>query len=271
MRLTRLILAILPLVACTTTGCAAFAKRPPSPATLVLAAELERTTPTPPGERYFALVYGSQSTPKVPKYTHTWATVVRTSAATETSPGTILEHHTISWMPATLDIQTKRFAIEPGVNLGLVESLDVMFGFGERVSVWGPYEIRAGLYQKGVIQKTFMESGQMGYQCIDTIGEAASTGLGCNCVHALSDADARAGRAQYPLTKYGESASERIVGQLHLADVVQNPGATHDWILQDLGINHYPIVRRTYTTRPLEELIERIYSRIVVQAARVNE
>ena len=270
MRLARLILAVLPLVVGSTTGCAAFAKRPPSPATNVRVTELERLTPAPPGERYFIIVYGSQSTPKEPKYTHTWMTIVRTGAATEASPGTILEHHTISWMPETLDIRTKNFAIEPGVNLGWKKSLDVMFGLGERVSVWGPFEIRPGVYQKGVMQKNFMESGLMGYQCIDTIGEAARTGLGCNCVHAITDADARVGRAQYLLTRYGESASERIVEHLHMADLVLAPGVTHDWIIQDLGIEQYPIVRRPYIRRPVKELIDRIYTLVVIQGARVN-
>ena len=49
-------------------------------------------------------------------------------------------------------------------------------GYGERVSLWGPYEIPPGLYRKLLSQKEFIESGAVGYQCIDTIGEAGLDG-----------------------------------------------------------------------------------------------
>jgi len=243
-KLLRPTLALLPLLVGGVTGCAGRAVRPPSPATSVTATEME-STPAPAGERYFMIVYGSQSKPKVPKFTHTWATVVRTNGC----PGTVLDHHTISWMPATLDIHPYRFRVEPGANLGMKESLDVRFGFKERISIWGPYEIRVGIYRKFLMQKEFLESGQVGYQCIDTIGEAARTGGGSDCYHALTDSDAKFDRGHYPLSRYGEDASESIVEQLQTRQALYEPWIAHDWLLPALGIDQYPVIRRTYRGR----------------------
>ena len=68
----------------------------------------------PQGERFYIIVFGSQSTPRRPKYTHTWATVVRVTGAD--SPGEpAVEEHTISWMPATLNIRPLARIPETGV------------------------------------------------------------------------------------------------------------------------------------------------------------
>ena len=47
------------------TGCAANAVRPPSPAQNMNIQEL-LAMPAPPNERYYVMIFGSQSTPKVP-------------------------------------------------------------------------------------------------------------------------------------------------------------------------------------------------------------
>ena len=80
-------------------------------------------------------------------------------------------------MPATLDIRPLSLHIEPGVNLELHETLRYALDTGEHIAQWGPYECRPELYYRTVVQKDFLESGAMGYQCIDTIGEAGRTGL----------------------------------------------------------------------------------------------
>src|SRR5262249_1889725 len=84
-------------------GCSTFAKQTRPPAKHIAARQPAATT-APPGERYFVLIWGSQSTPKQPKYTHTWATVVKVTGC-DGSNAQILEEQTISWMPATLDIR----------------------------------------------------------------------------------------------------------------------------------------------------------------------
>jgi hypothetical protein len=225
-------------------GCAYFAKTPDTPARHVHFQDLNQ--PGPPGERYYLLVFGAQTTPKLPRYTHTWVTVVRVGQPCPGRPPAV-EPHSISWMPATLDIQPWRFTIEPGVNLGLDTSVRMALDKGERVSLWGPFEIPPGLYRKALIQKGFMESGVVGYQCIDTVGEAGRTGTGSNCIHAISDADSMFGRQAYPLAYFGDAASLQILRQLVMRGAVPDPEMTHDWLIPALGLDRYPITRREYT------------------------
>jgi hypothetical protein len=224
-------------------GCAAGAVRPPTPAANVTLEELEQT-PGPPNERYYLLVFGSQSQPLRPKYTHSWTTFVR---VTESGNGAMpaVEASTISWMPATLDIHPLRFKVEPGVDLDLCTSVREMLKNDERVSLWGPYEIRRGLYLKLRMQKEFMDGGSVGYQAIDTVGEARR-GYGCDCIHAITDCDARFDRQEYPLSRFGERASEYMVRQVMERGAVIDPCVTHDWLLGPLGIADCPIVKRSY-------------------------
>jgi hypothetical protein len=240
-------IALSVLLAMCLSGCAALAVKPPTPADDLKAEELERE-PAPPNERYYLLIFGSQSEPKRAKYTHTWATAVRVA---DCGPGQqpIVEAHTISWMPATLDIHPARLRVEPGTNLELCTTIREMLCNDERISLWGPYELRTGLYRKFLIQKAFMESGQIGYQCIDTVGEAARKGNGSDCIHAITDCDTQFDRGGYPLRRFGDRASEHIVHQVWTRGGFIDPCTTHDWLLGPLGIADCPIERRTYDRR----------------------
>jgi len=113
--------------------------------------------------------------------------------------------------------------------------------------MWGPYEVWHGGYRRFMTQRAFLESGQIGYQCIDSVGEAARLGNGCNCIHAITDMDPLFGRLEYPLGKFGQAASERIVKQIMERPVVIDPPRTHDWLIPALGLDRYTIVRRNYT------------------------
>jgi hypothetical protein len=225
-------------------GCAATAVRPPSPAT-ALRAEESLATPPPPNERYYLLLFGSQSSPKVARYTHSWGTVVKAVCVPgQAEPA--LEVHTISWMPATLDIHPLRFRVEPGVNLTLDRTIEYVLASNERVSMWGPYEVWHGLYQRFVTQESFLVSGQIGYQCIDSIGEAARRGNGSDCIHAMTDIDPVFDRQEYPLSRFGESGTQHVVRQILTRPLVINPPCTHDWLIGRLGLDRCPIVRRCY-------------------------
>ena len=59
---------------CAVSGCATFAKKPPTPADDMIPRQAAAIAASP-GQRYFLLVFGSQSTPKQAKYTHSWVTV----------------------------------------------------------------------------------------------------------------------------------------------------------------------------------------------------
>jgi hypothetical protein len=202
--------------------------------------------PGPPGERYYLLVFGAQTTPKLPRYTHTWVTFVRVPAPCPGRPPAV-EPHSISWMPATLAIRPWQFTIEPGVNLDLDASVRMALGKGERVSLWGPFAVEPGLYRKLLIQNGFVENGAVGYQCIDTVGEAGRTGTGSNCIHAISDADSMFRRQAYPLAYFGDAASLHILRLLAARGAVPDPDTTHDWLIPALGLDRYPITRRAYT------------------------
>lgn len=229
--------ALLPMVL---SGCAALATQPPTPAKYLDVSGLSEPRPC---DRYYLLIFSSENTLKQPRFTHTWATAVHVRNLGPNQPP-ILEQHTISWMPATLDIKPLRTTIEPGINLNLNDSITrVALANGERIEMWGPYECRPRLYTRFLVQKQFMESGQMGYQCVDDIGEAARTGHGCNCIHAITDMDPAHGRRQYPLTRYGFAAGREIVRRLNELDAFIEPARTHDFLIPALGLQSYPILR----------------------------
>lgn len=106
------------------------AVRPPTPAASLNRAALDDAAP---GERFYSLVFASQSVPRRPAASHTWTTVVRAVECPGQTPA--LEVHTISWLPATLAIRPLRLGVEPGANLGLHETLLYAIANRERVSV----------------------------------------------------------------------------------------------------------------------------------------
>jgi hypothetical protein len=244
-------------------GCASFAKKPPTPADNISARESMSMT-APPGERYFVLIFGSQSSPKKPKYTHTWSTVVKVTGCAGPGAPTV-EEQTISWMPASLDIKPLARRPETGANLALHFTIEEMLRHDERVSVWGPYEVGPGFHYRFGVQKGFLESGAIGYQCIDSIGEAARCGNGCDCIHAVTDMDPQYARNRYPLSYFGDSASLHVVRQIQTRPVIICPSADHGWLLPLLGLDKYPIVRQTYTGQTVPktpENVERYLARV---------
>jgi hypothetical protein len=125
-------------------------------------------------------------------------------------------------------------------------TLRTVLNNGEHVALWGPFETWHGIYQRFVTQQAFLESGVIGYQCTDEIGEAARTGTGCDCFHAISDMDPQFDRRRYPLISYGYPASANIVRQIAERPILIHPGQTHDWLIPVLGLDHYPIIHRQY-------------------------
>ena len=100
-------------------------------------------------------------------------------------------------------------------------------------------------YRRFLIQREFLEtSGLVGYQCIDTVGEAGREGNGCDCIHAITDLDPRYDRARYPLIFYGQPASRRLVHEAARRQAFIDPWTTHDWLIPAVGLDQYPIDRR---------------------------
>ena len=255
MKLKTLLVAVLVGVAATGVAGAGILKRggvrPPSPAISLSAEDLLAMKP-PENERYYMMLFASQSTPKKPRYTHVWATVVK--VAEQPDKKFVVEPHTISWMPASLFIKPLRLRVEQGVNLELHFTIQEMYRNGERISMWGPFETWHGFYHRFLTQKQFMDSGAIGYQCVDTIGEAHRTGNGCDCIHAVTDMDPQFGRKQaYALkSNYGEAAGWNIIGKIMNRPVLIKPEIVHDWIPTALDMDKYPIIRRQYSGTMVE-------------------
>ena len=214
-------------------GCqSSLLKRPPTPAAALTREQLE-AEPVPEGERYYVLLFGSESVPKRAVLTHTWATVVR--VAPPGTAGSLVEAHTISWMPRTLAIRPFRFSVEPGVNLDLAATMRLVTGLGERVTLYGPYEVPVRVYRRLLVQKAFMEGGTVGYQGFDLIGEAGRRGNGSNCIHAVTDVDPELGRSGYLLSGNGSRAGDFIRDRMTRRGIIGDPAAAHDWLLPTLG------------------------------------
>src|SRR5438132_14189424 len=90
---------------------------------------------------YFVIVYGAESDPRRPKFSHSWATFVRVGPNG-------CEPVTLSWMPAEIEIHPNRFWSEPGVNLDLPTSFQVALEHCENVDAWGPYRIECELFAR---------------------------------------------------------------------------------------------------------------------------
>ncbi len=223
-----------------TSGCALFAHRPPTPAKDL---DISRVRAPQPGEHFYATLFGSESVPKIPHLTHSFGTVIRVVDQRAGEPP-LIESHTISWLPASLKVDIWRLEPEKGANLDLHETLKFVLASGERVSQWGPYECRPELYYRFLVQKEFLESGRVGYQANDELGEAARKADGCDCIHALTDMDPRFARGHYPLIRIGDTATEFIVDECRRHELFIGPGETHPWLNAYLGLDSYTIVHR---------------------------
>jgi hypothetical protein len=105
--------------------------------------------------------------------------------------------------------------------------------------------MHGGAYKKFLMQKAFLESGQVGYQCIDDLGESARKGTGRNCIHALTDMDPLFDRRISTIFRFGNAASESIAQQLAERGALANSCQTHEWIIPLLGLDRYALIRRS--------------------------
>ncbi|MCI0699610.1 MAG: hypothetical protein L0241_00795 [Planctomycetia bacterium] len=237
-------------------GCSLTAKKVPTPAAKLTADDLDRI-PKPPDERYFLLLWGSDDATGRPAYVHTWATLIRIRTSDVGQCGTVtpgcidsaLDVHTISWLPTKIEIDQLNFRVEPGANFELHASIKNSLDTNQRIAMWGPYEVWHGFAHRFLIHKAYLDSGEVGYQCIDNIGESARLGNGCDCIHAVTDMDPIYRRTRYPLLFYGRPATANVVRRLMLSPIFIDPPTTHDWLIPRLGLSEYPIDRRTYRGR----------------------
>lgn len=251
--------ALVLLAACLASGCALTAKKVPTPAAQLTTEELAQL-PRPADERFFVVLFGSQNLLRQPQYTHTSVALVRVRASDvgacgSAVPGQIdpaLDVQMISWLPVKGTIDALSREVEPGRNYGLHETMKFAYDTNQSVAVWGPYEVWHGFAYRFLVQKQFLDTGVVGYQCIDTWGEAGRYGNGCDCIHAITDMDPIYPRGSYPLLYYGKPGTARVTRRLMHSPIIIDPKTTHDWLLPRLGLDAYPLEKRRYIGRSEE-------------------
>jgi hypothetical protein len=184
-------------------------------------------------EYYFGLIFGSQSHPKLLRYTHTWATFVRAVGEGPDLSTYTLYAHTISWYPRTLDVNVWDPRPEPGINLDLQQTFAIVRGNNERVMLWGPFVMSAEVYNRSLRVKEALESGRAQYRAISTTYDLFIA----DCIHAVAAVDTEFGREHYPLIRIGNPASRFIARQVMTRSIYDQWQYNNAWIVPRLGID----------------------------------
>jgi hypothetical protein len=195
-------------------------------------------------ERYYIIIFGSQSTPRLPRYTHTWATFVKAGGeGQDSSEYHIDEVFTISWLPADLVVRSLRLRAQEGVNLDLEATLAYVLEHA-RVSEWGPFQISQQFYERALERKAQLESGSVKYKAIDPNFGPRAQNIS-DCIHGITDLDPDYDRSYYrEVRRFGEAASHWVAYQFVHRGRRINLGEDLDWINQCLELDNYPIIHR---------------------------
>jgi hypothetical protein len=211
-------------------------------AVVVAAVVLASATPAVAAtERYFVLIFGSQSHPKVLRHTHTWATFVRAVGDGADPNGWYLEQNTISWLPASMVVRVWRPVPERGVNLDLDPTLRFILGDGQGVTLWGPFVIEPEIYARSLWVRQIAESGAAQYRAISTSYDM----LVSDCIHAVAAVDPLFGRDHYPLIRIGKPASRFLAREIMVRSAenrkIDQAAFDNSWLIPRLGLHRYPI------------------------------
>jgi hypothetical protein len=188
-------------------------------------------------ERYYAMIFGSQSSPKLLRYTHTWATFIRVIGDGVDPSGDQVYQHTISWLPSSLIVRAWSPIPEKGVNLDLYATLDAVYRNGESVTMWGPFQISEPIYTRSLGVKAILDSGAAEYRAISTPRNI----LVSDCIHAVAAVDPVFGREHYPLIRVGKPASRFIARQVMTRSPFDQYQTHALWLVPRLGLDRYPI------------------------------
>src|SRR4051794_20119573 len=189
------------------------------------------------GEFYYVMIFGSQSKPKLLRYTHTWATFVRAVGEGPDANSYSLDQHTISWLPQSLDVRPWSLLPEPGVNLDLYQTLDAVYHNREHVAMWGPFRIQLQVYERSLGVKAILESGRAEYRAISTARDL----LISDCIHAVAAVDPVFGRDHYPLVRIGKPASRYIAHEFMMRSLFDQYQYNNAWLVPRLGLDGYGI------------------------------
>ncbi len=189
-------------------------------------------------EFYYVLVFASQRGLVSIRDTHTFATFVRATGRGPCAQSYGLEAFTISWLPRTLELRPWALAPEAGTNLGLADTLRWAQATGQRVSLWGPYQIDRELFELALAQVRLLQSGAVCYKVLDS---GYRTDAVSNCIHAVTSV-AAGYRPRLLSPGRGDTAS-------HVAALLFRPwiiycSGRHEWVAERLGLAAWPLYRR---------------------------
>ena len=188
-------------------------------------------------EHYFVLIFGSQSSPKVLRRTHTWATFVKAVGEGPDLSTYALEVNTISWLPASLKVRVWSPRPETGVNFNLEQTLHYVYSERESVTMWGPFVIGRPIYERSLQVRQIAESGTAEYRAISNGRDM----LISDCIHAVAAVDPVFGRNHYPLIRIGKPASRYIARQIMTRSLFDQYLYDNSWLVARLGLCRYPI------------------------------
>jgi hypothetical protein len=191
-------------------------------------------------ESYYLIVFAAQRAPTTPRFSHTFATVITaTGSGTDTNKYKV-EEHTISWIAKSKEIVLARAKSEPGVNLSLRDSLGLAASLDEKISMFGPFEIKKELYDRALKQIAFLESDKVQYKALDARFRPETA---INCIHAVSDLDTDQGLLDTGAA-CGDEASRMVAN--HLRSWMVKPETTHAWVIKRLGLEDEAITRHDW-------------------------
>jgi hypothetical protein len=189
------------------------------------------------GESYYVLVFASQSHPKLPRYTHTWATFVRAVGEGADPDSYSLQSHTVSWLSAAIAIRPWDPRPEAGVNLDLHRTIAAVMSQGERIAMWGPLAIDGPTYHRSLDVAQYFASGAPRYRALST----RSTRPVYSCITAIGALGMGVDEGPFAPLLVGYPSGRHFARQfLAQSPYDQAPGA-HAWLISRLGLDRYPI------------------------------
>ncbi len=191
--------------------------------------------------RYYMLIFGAQTHPKIPRFTHTFCTIVKVADPQPGCGALSIEAYTISWLPQTLNIRPYRIRPEPGRNLTLDETLRWTAQHHMGVSEWGPYVIEEDYFWRVYNEYARFERGEYLYRAVDPPRRGDVT---ADCIHAVTDIDSRDSRARYLVLGSGDAVTRKFVRILYSRGRLMEPPEDVSWLNAALGLDCYPVRHR---------------------------
>jgi hypothetical protein len=190
------------------------------------------------GDDYLA-IFSTDTTPYNPTTAHTFAAHVRVEKCAD-GKLRVVEFESMSWLPATPSMKVRAFALrsETGRNVPFDETLQVFFDSGAHICMWGPYRIQPELAETfkervATVESSFRYKGA----CFTSPRHV------CDCVRSIEEMVPTPRRYIGPYG-YGWAAGSVVVQKF--SPWLIEPECAHPEIATLIGLDEYPLVRRTY-------------------------